>query len=264
LRFETTPEKNVLMQQALYVPEIANVRSKMLYASTRECLKRELGTSLFVAEMHASEKEEMSWAEMQRKTTSCDADRTSVMTHMERMRLVEAPVDTGIERRSYVHGVKYPLSEESETALKSFLDKVCNFVKLKLDKDTESVQLDVSATVDSFDAYRQHVLSDGLPRFSFFRTTPDSAGAVFVYFCPESAKVRDKMMASTAKSAVQAAAEGLGLSIALKLEVRDESDLSEQELYDAPVTAVEPAAPATMARPKGPGSRRGMVKLPGM
>ncbi|KAJ1473187.1 hypothetical protein T484DRAFT_1837499 [Baffinella frigidus] len=89
---------------ALYVPEVAKVRSKMVYASTRESLKRELGAAFIVSEMHACEKDEMTWPELKRQTQASDADRASVMTNMERMRLVDAPVDTGIKRRSYVHG----------------------------------------------------------------------------------------------------------------------------------------------------------------
>jgi hypothetical protein len=45
----------------MYVPEYAKVREKMLYASTRGALKKEMGFSNVVCEMHASEKDEATW-----------------------------------------------------------------------------------------------------------------------------------------------------------------------------------------------------------
>lgn len=75
------------------------------------------------------------------------------------------------------------------------------------------------------------------------------------------------MLASTAKAAIQSAAEDLGLVLTHKLEVRDESDLTEADVAEAGDAGDGAAAPPTMTRPKGPaGARRGMgmVKMPGM
>ena len=64
-----------------------------------------------------------------------------------------------------------------------------------------------------------------------------------------------------------AAAEELGVSIAVKLEARDPADIAEADLAQAAAAAAAAAAapPAvpTMSRPRGPGAR-GMIKLPGM
>ena len=66
-----------------------------------------------------------------------------------------------------------------------------------------------------------------------------------------------------------AAAEELGVSIAVKLEARDPSDIAEADLAQAAAAAAAAAAEAappavpTMSRPRGPGAR-GMIKLPGM
>ena len=66
---------------------------------------------------------------------------------------------------------------------------------------------------------------------------------------------------------VVAAAEELGVTIAVKLEARDPSDISEADLAQVPAeaAAAEAAPPAvpTMSRPRGPGAR-GLIKLPGM
>jgi hypothetical protein len=45
----------------MYVPEYAKVREKMLYASTRDALKKEMGYANICCEMHASEKDEATW-----------------------------------------------------------------------------------------------------------------------------------------------------------------------------------------------------------
>lgn len=56
-----SPAASVAASKALqwiliaFVPDFASVRERMLYSSARESLKRQLGLSYFVAELHATE-----------------------------------------------------------------------------------------------------------------------------------------------------------------------------------------------------------------
>ena len=83
-RIDEGPKPGWLL--ALYVPENSKVRMKMLYASSRDSLKRDLGSSSFVAEMHATDLDEMSYASYQKSTVVSETERLSLMSPSERMR----------------------------------------------------------------------------------------------------------------------------------------------------------------------------------
>lgn len=154
-----SPEEWLLLS---WVPEGAKVRLKMLYASSRDALKKEFGWGISLSispsissslwdcpcasppprslvmpqspfphqtpspndpqalisstlrysnvacEMHASEKEEASWAEFQRASLVSEADRLSVMSDSERARLKDTHLDTVTVKTSYIHSVQFP------------------------------------------------------------------------------------------------------------------------------------------------------------
>jgi twinfilin-like protein len=69
----------------MFVPDIAKVREKMLYASSRDALKRDLGYTSFSSELHACDMDEVSYERYQQQTLVSDADRLSLMSEKERM-----------------------------------------------------------------------------------------------------------------------------------------------------------------------------------
>ena len=256
---------------ANWVPENTPVRQKMLYASSRETLKKELGS--IAAEMTAAERDEITYEAYQGAVVVNEAERLSLMSDKERAlkHTANTHVDTGIPTKaSYVHGVKFPLSEEARDAIASLKENArLSYVQLRVDK--EQIVLDKKETLGAgFDAYKSAVCCNtSEPRFSLYVSgcgDEDAPEAViFCLYCPEDAPVKQKMLYSTAKAAVAGAASEQGLKIANKLEVREASDLVESDLL--PSSAAPDSAPAplpTMSRPRGPAGARGMIKLPGM
>ena len=71
----------------MFVPDDAKVRDKMVYASTRDSLKRDLGYSFFAADMHVTERSELSFDAFDQKVLVNEAERRSVMTEVEKLRL---------------------------------------------------------------------------------------------------------------------------------------------------------------------------------
>jgi twinfilin-like protein len=259
---------------ANWVPENTKVRQKMLYASSREALKKELGS--IAAEITAAERDEITYEAYQGAVVVNEAERLSLMSDKERAlkHTANTHVDTGIPTKaSYVHGVKFPLSDEARDAIAALKENASlSYVQLRVDKEpSEQIVLDKKETLEAgFDAYKSAVCDTSEPRFSLYVSTAGgSEGAadavVFCLYCPEDAPVKQKMLYSTAKAALVEVAAELDVSIAVKIEVREPSDLTESDLVPCPAAPDSaPAALPTMARPRGPGSGRGMIKLPGM
>ncbi len=75
----------------MFVPDDAKVREKMLYASTRDSLKRDLGYSFFAADMHVTDRSELSFEAFDNKVLVNEAERRSVMSDVEKLRLQANP-----------------------------------------------------------------------------------------------------------------------------------------------------------------------------
>ena len=254
---------------ANWVPENTQVRKKMLYASSRETLKKELGAASITAEIIATERDEISYESYQSAVVVNEAERLSLMSDTERAlkQTANTHVDTGIPAKaSYVHGVKFPIADDARDAIAGLSsDSTLSFIQLAVVKDPkEQIVLDKKATVEAgFAAYKNAVFDTTEPRFSFYSAPGEGEGlVVFCLYCPEECPVKQKMLYSTAKSALTEVALELGVNIAIKLEVREPSDLAESDLV--PSAAAAEATPQLPTKPRGPGGGRGMIKLPGM
>ncbi|EKX53088.1 hypothetical protein GUITHDRAFT_64841 [Guillardia theta CCMP2712] len=141
-RIDEGPKPGWLL--ALYVPENSKVRMKMLYASSRDSLKRDLGSSSFVAEMHATDLDEMSYASYQKSTVVSETERLSLMSPSERMRAkasANTHIHTGVSK-SYVHAVKFPMSEDAKAALVAFKSSENKAVFLQVEQSKETIELE--------------------------------------------------------------------------------------------------------------------------
>eukprot|EP00284_Hemiselmis_tepida_P014097 CAMPEP_0174923892 /NCGR_PEP_ID=MMETSP1355-20121228/6889_1 /TAXON_ID=464990 /ORGANISM="Hemiselmis tepida, Strain CCMP443" /LENGTH=209 /DNA_ID=CAMNT_0016169633 /DNA_START=127 /DNA_END=753 /DNA_ORIENTATION=+ len=131
------PEEWLLLA---WVPEDAKVRLKMLYASTRDALKKEFGYSSIVCEMHASDVTEATWDEYERTSIVSEADRLTLMSQSERDRLKGTHLETGGVKTAYIHSVQFPLSEQAKEALTALTAGEHTLVLLSIDAKTETVE----------------------------------------------------------------------------------------------------------------------------
>lgn len=106
-----------------YVPDAAPVRQKMLFASTRLTLVRELGIERFRETIFATTKEELTGDGFEKhdKHVGLEAPLTEEEVSLGEVKRKEAEEGRGAsERRSHVSsGVSMPISAEALDALKA-------------------------------------------------------------------------------------------------------------------------------------------------
>jgi len=266
-RLETQANNSYQWILLAYVPDGSTVRERMLYASTRDTLKRQLGLSYFAEDIHGSAPEDFTYStflDHQKKKNLSDAPMTSaeLQTRSER----SAEVDLG-HTREYVHSVKFPMSDASLAKLKGLPSGSVALVQLKVDPTKETIELGDSKTSVEFDDLPS-LIPDSEPRFFLYRYSHEYESQkcdslVFIYSCPEKSPVKLKMLYSTVKAVAIGSAESLGLVVAKKVEITESKELTEDMLMEVlhPPSEVKKQ---TFNKPSRPGAGKPrVVKSPG-
>lgn len=117
-----------------YVPDSAHVRQKMLFASTRLTLVRELGTERFREQIFATTKEELTKEGFEKhdKHVGLEAPLTEEEQSLGEVKRKEAEEGRGTNgRRAHVSsGVSMPVTDEALQALKGLAEEKDNLVQL--------------------------------------------------------------------------------------------------------------------------------------
>ncbi|OWZ14485.1 Twinfilin [Phytophthora megakarya] len=188
-----------------FVPESVSVRDRMLYSSSRDSLKKQLGLNYFAGEFHATELSEVTWESFleARKKQAADAP----LSESERLLKEAAKLERDTNVKSSAMGVvPFEITQNVRDKLRLLQDNKFDWIAMKLSEDNESVEvvkslesvelIDVPATLDrrspSFVAYRYRA--------------PGATSLIFMYVCPEDSPVRLKMVYSTCKATVLAVA----------------------------------------------------------
>ncbi|CAK7201520.1 Twinfilin-1 [Sporothrix eucalyptigena] len=260
-RYDTSP----YLVAATYVPDAAPVRQKMLFASTRLALVRELGSEHFRKSLFATTSDELTGAGFRKHDAheALDAPLTEEERELGAVKRAEQEAGRGTATRE-IHlssNFKMPLTEDALSALKD-LNGGRALVILKINPETEIVELDeVSngaspSTID--DVVR--IVSATEPRFTFFRYAhthegSDSEPLLFFYTCPASPgtkAIKFRMMYPLMKRAVLGVATNqAGLTLDKKFEVEETSEISEATVHAELHPQVE--ARKAFSRPKRPG-----------
>ncbi len=200
-----------------YAPEGATVKDRMLYASTRELLKRQLGASYFADELFASTPADASLdayrAHRAGKSGSRDVPLTAAELEAKSARHLEVAAGTSKE---YVHSVQFPLSAQATEQLAALAAGRVNFVLLRVDAERETIELAGARTLPPAELPAQ--LPADEPRFVLLAHVHDTqTSVVFLYSCPGASKIKLKMLYSTVKSAVLGQAEAHGVKVQRKV-----------------------------------------------
>ncbi|KAG1050938.1 hypothetical protein G6F55_007713 [Rhizopus delemar] len=229
----TTGEYNWLF--LCYVPDKAKIRDKMLYASTRATLTKELGDYRFADQVYGTDKSEFTWDGYRKHLAhkSADAPLTRREQELAEIKAAEAKAVSDYQgtttRKSYAPGVAFPLTEKAIESLlelkKEKQERTCNFVSLHL--DSEKVDVDNLSHVPIKEL--QKAISANSPRFTFYIFDDGSKESlVFIYTCPSTSKIRERMLYSSSKSSVISAAEtDASIQVVKKFETSDLEDLTE-------------------------------------
>ncbi|KAF3924920.1 Twinfilin-1 [Orbilia brochopaga] len=243
-----------------YVPDTAHVRSKMLFASTRNTLTRELGTERFSESIFVTTKAEVTAEGFKKHDAHVAkaAPLTEEEAALKDVKEAEAEASRGTTARaSHVSsGVSFPMSDAALDALRRLPTTPNGLVQLKLDLQGETIELADDTASTAHDLIK--VIPHDTPRYSFFNYSHKYAGVkenpiVFIYTCPPESKIRERMLYASCRSAVlNAAIKEAGIEIDKKLE-SGAPDITEQQLAEEfqPRTEQKQA----FQRPKRPGRK---------
>ncbi|KAH8176485.1 cofilin/tropomyosin-type actin-binding protein [Sarocladium implicatum] len=260
-RYEDSPRLLALT----YVPDSAPVRQKMLFASTRLTLVRELGSEHFRETIFATTAEELSAAGFKKHDahTKLEAPLTEEERTLGEVKRAEQETGTGTGTRE-IHlskTLKMPVSEEAIAAMTEVGQEGGRTVAmLKIIPEEESVALVPESPTPSSITELTQAISATEPRFTFFRYTHTHAGAetspvLFFYTCPANAgtkSIKNRMMYPLMKRAVLTVAETTaGLKVEKKFEVEEPSEVTEQSVLEDLHPKV--SARQGFSRPKRPG-----------
>ncbi|CZR67264.1 related to TWF1-twinfilin, an actin monomer sequestering protein [Phialocephala subalpina] len=245
-----------------YVPDSAPVRQKMLFASTRLTLVRELGIERFRETIFATTKEELTpqGFEKHDKHVKLDAPLTEEEQTLGDVKRKEAEEGRGMnERKSHVSsGVSMPVTDDALQALKDLAaDGGDNLVQLKINIATETMELasSTSTPISSLSS----TISATEPRYSFYRYEHtyqgiSSSPVLFIYTCPSESRIKERMLyAASSRSAVQIAEAEGGIKIEKKIEASSPEEISEESIDSDLHPKVE--VKQAFSRPKRPGRK---------
>ncbi|KAI1088202.1 actin depolymerizing protein [Rostrohypoxylon terebratum] len=262
-RYDTAP----YLIAVTYVPDSAKVRQKMLFASTRLTLVRELGSEHFRETIFATTAEELSAAGFEKhdKHSELEAPLTEEERTLGEVKRAEAEAGAGTGTRE-IHlssHMKMPVATDALVALSALgREEGSGLVMLKINPETEVVELFPSSASPKTITELVNTISPTEPRFTFFRykASPPRGGEeknviLFFYTCPVTPgtkAIKFRMVYPLMKRAVLTVATSeAGLQIEKKFEVEEPSEITEESVTSElfPETEVK----AGFKRPKRPG-----------
>ncbi|KAH9887424.1 actin depolymerizing protein [Xylariomycetidae sp. FL2044] len=260
-RYDTSPH----LVAITYVPDSAKVRQKMLFASTRLTLVRELGSEHFRETIFTTTGDELtpSGFEKHDKHTEIDAPLTEEERTLGEVKRAEAEAGTGTGTRE-IHlskSMNMPIAADALASLSEMgREEGSGLVMLKVNAETEVVELVPDSSTPSSISELVQSISKDEPRFTFFRYKCSHQGSekntvLFIYTNPPTAgtkAIKHRMLYPLMKRAVLTVAENeAGVNPEKKFEVEDPSEVTEQSVLSElfPQTETKTA----FRRPKRPG-----------
>lgn len=185
----------------LYIPSGCSVRDRMLYASTKDTVKKDLGASNFASDLYGNTKDELTLAAYTYKQDGESAGpATAVEAELEDMAKEESMAASGGAQAGVA--VAFSLKPGGRDALAALAKGERAWVSLSVNTDDESIEF-----VDGFaelgpDQWPSKLPKDQ-PRYVFIKLGDMLA---MVYYCPDAAPIKQKMLGSTVKASAQAQA----------------------------------------------------------
>ncbi|PSR81071.1 putative actin binding protein [Coniella lustricola] len=261
-RYDATPK----LIAVSYVPDIAKVRQKMLFASTRLTLVRELGSEHFRETIFTTTREELTAEGFVKhdKHERLEAPLTEEERSLQGVKQAEAEEGsrgTGSRQIHLSQTMQMPVHDDALASLKELgSNGGKNLVMLKVNPDTEKIELVPDSSTPSSIAELVQAISTTEPRFTFYRFAHEHQGSqhaplLFIYTCPVTGgrkAIKDRMLYPLMKRAVLEMAEReCGLTVDKKFEVEEPSEITEETVRTDLHPQVE--VKKGFSRPKRPG-----------
>ncbi|KAK9236181.1 hypothetical protein V1525DRAFT_407792 [Lipomyces kononenkoae] len=248
-----------------YIPDGAPVRRKMLYASTRNTLVRELGGDKIAASFFTTEKDEITREGFEKFAAH---DRLAQPLTEEERALRSVREDEAKEglagtstRKSHVSsGLAFPISDDVGRALSGLNGQDYNMIVLEIDVANERIELAKKAQIEE-PTHLHGLISTDQPRYTFFLFKHEFGQVehesfVFIYTCPAGSKIKERMLYASCRAAIVAEAEAIaGLKVHKRIEAGDGSEITRESLL-ADLHPQQQETKRAFARPKAPGRKR--------
>ncbi|KAG9229216.1 hypothetical protein BJ875DRAFT_446166 [Amylocarpus encephaloides] len=263
-----------------YVPDAAPIRQKMLFASTRLTLVRELGIERFRETIFCTREDELTEGGFKKhdQHNEQEAPLTEEEVSLGEVKRKEAEEGRGMaERKSHVAGgLAMPIADDAMAALTALakgegdndnLVQLVNgpsriiiiyanrFQQINIPAEKMELASVTSTPVSSLST----TISSSAPRFSFYRFTHEhneetQSPILFIYTCPSGSKVKERMLyAASSRSAQQLAESEAGLKINKRIEAGGPGDVDEASIMGDLHPKVE--VKKAFERPKRPGRK---------
>ncbi|KAI9905511.1 hypothetical protein PsorP6_014092 [Peronosclerospora sorghi] len=243
-----------------FVPERVSVRDRMLYSSSRDSLKKQLGFNYFAGEFHVTELSEVTWENFveARKRQAADAPLSEAERLLKEAAMLEC--DTSV-KSSAMGVIPFAITQNVRDKLRLLVDNQFDWIAMKLNQESESVEVVQSLEkVELMDV--PTALDRRTPSFVAYRYRGPLASSAtsplfFMYVCPEESPVRLKMVYSTCKATVLSIAkEELNLTFDHTIEINTLSSAIDDIRSElAPSRTGEELKSREFARPIAPGAR---------
>lgn len=229
-----------------WVPENSAVRSKMLYTSSREDLKKTLGKTLFESEYGANSMDELKWSAFKE---SVDPQHSKNLYQSEKERLLQEEAETLNSESAATAGksvgmgmLPFTLAADVTAAVQALQadDESISILELYVHDEIVSLthadapsaegvgvgsRVLAAGSVTSFQEY----VNEAHGRFYIIKCPAGSAsaGTYFVFSCPESTAVRTRMTLSSCKATVMHKLTEASLNFTKTCEIREPADIDE-------------------------------------
>lgn len=265
-----SPSQNAGFIAVTYVPSTSAVRQKMLFASTRSTLTRDLGLEKFGDSVFATDDVEIldpaQWEARAGGAGGSTQRSDDILSTEERelqgVKRAEEEERHGTSGRDLMGeggsggNLAMKITDDAKTALGA------------LSTEGASVQLGIHMSSETLELLQRNervqpadflaAIPADRPTYSFYRY-PGTNDVVFVYTCPGGSKVKERMVYASARASVLAAAKGEGVLVTRRLEQGDADEVTVERLEEE--VGVRTAANETgglkpgFAKPKRPGRR---------
>ncbi|RCI15329.1 hypothetical protein L249_6520 [Ophiocordyceps polyrhachis-furcata BCC 54312] len=262
-RFDDAPQ----LLAVTYVPDTAPVRQKMLFASTRLTLVRELGTEHFRETIFVTTAQELTEAGFRKldahnKLAAPLTEEERTLGEVKRAEQ-EAGSGTGTKEIHLSKSLSMPVAEDALSAMRELGPDSGGgrtVTMLRINPETEAVELVPESPRPSSISELSQAISTTEPRFTLFRFSHNHNGAdesplLFFYTCPVTPgnkAIKNRMMYPLMKRAVLEVAEReASLQIDKRFEVEEPGEITEEMVLGD----LHPKATVRQgfSRPKRPG-----------
>lgn len=233
-----------------YVPDYAAVKDKMLYASSKNTLIRQLGSELFAHTLFLNSLDEVSYEHWKYSVSGGSSNALSkeekALNEVKELEL-DAKIQSAQKRKlvAPTNSLNFKLHANAEVPVEEG-----HLYSFNIDLNTEEVFLSNSASLNDAKELPS-LISRDYPQYNLLKL---NGKTYFIFSCPSGSKVKERMMyASNKNSLINHFKQSNTIDKSIEIGDADELELSE---FSNEKKVEEDQGHLKFSRPSRPGRRR--------